>query len=75
MASNHLYNFQELLVHGVLDSNTLYHKIAKLRIPQIQRSYAQGRKSESDISWRERDESGQADAEEYGDRRTAASQS
>lgn len=49
MASNHLYNFQELLVHGVLDSNTLYHKITKLRIPQIQRSYAQGRKSESDI--------------------------
>lgn len=49
MASNHLYNFQELLNLGVLDSNNLYHKIVKLRIPQIQRSYAQGRKSECDI--------------------------
>ena len=49
MASNHLYTFKELLEYGVLGSNNLYREIKKLRIPQIQRSYAQGRMSESDV--------------------------
>lgn len=49
MASNHLYNLEELLLHGLLDNNSGYQPINLLLIPRIQRSYAQGRMSEFDI--------------------------
>ena len=49
MASQHLYIFQELMTQGVLDANGSYQPVNMLRIPRIQRSYAQGRESESDI--------------------------
>ena len=49
MASQHLYNLQELMTQGVLDSNNNYQPVVKLRVPRIQRSYAQGRESELDI--------------------------
>jgi len=49
MESNHLYTFKELLEQGILGSDSSRHTIEKLRIPRIQRSYAQGRKSEFDI--------------------------
>lgn len=49
MASQHLYNFQELITKGVLDQNNNYQPINKLRVPRIQRSYAQGRETESDV--------------------------
>lgn len=49
MASNHLYTFNELLEQGILCSDNSRHNIEKLRIPRIQRSYAQGRESEFEI--------------------------
>ncbi len=49
MASQHLYSFQELMTQGVLDPNNNYQQVSLLRVPRIQRSYAQGRESESDI--------------------------
>ena len=49
MASQHLYNFQELMTKGVLDANGSYQPVNLLRVPRIQRSYAQGRESELDI--------------------------
>lgn len=49
MASQHLYSFQELMTQGVLDPSNNYQQVSLLRVPRIQRSYAQGRESESDI--------------------------
>lgn len=47
--SNYLHTFKSLLTQGIIidDNNTL--RIAKVLIPRLQRAYAQGRKSESEL--------------------------